>query len=156
MLNGMTTTRTMSQLLLCGCLLILLLMPGSARAFCFEAAGSTSGVEPALLWAIARVESNFNPDQVSRNADGSLDIGLMQINSRWQQSLDPATWNQLFDPCTNVRVAAGILAGCIDRYGYTWRGIGCYNAVSEPKQARYARKVLGILQQLQRRQASTP
>jgi len=147
----MTPLRIVIPLL--GCWLLMALSPPPVAAFCFEEAGSANHIEPALLWAIARVESNFNPEQISQNPDGSLDIGLMQINSRWQPRLDPATWKELADPCTNVRVAADILSDCLDRYGYTWRGIGCYNAISEPKRARYAREVLKVMEQLQQTQA---
>lgn len=130
----------------------VLLGAASAAAFCFEEAGREAGVEPALLWAIARVETGFDPAAVGTNSDGSRDVGLMQINSRWRESLGEETWNALGDPCTNVKVGAKILAGCIARHGYTWQGIGCYNAVSSDKQADYARRVLGIMQEILARQ----
>jgi len=129
-------------------LLLICLTATPAAAFCFEEAGRQAGVEPALLWAIAEVETGFNPTAVSTNRDGSLDVGLMQINSRWRNSIGEKTWGSLFDPCTNVRVAAGILAECIAEHGYSWQGIGCYNAVSTDRQADYARKILSVMQQI--------
>jgi soluble lytic murein transglycosylase-like protein len=133
-------------------LVLLYLTPAPAAAFCFEEAGREAGVEPALLWAIAQVESGFNPAAVSTNTNGSLDVGLMQINSSWRNQLGEGIWNDLFDPCTNVRVASGILADCIAEHGYSWQGIGCYNAVSSDKQAVYARKILSVMQQILARQ----
>jgi soluble lytic murein transglycosylase-like protein len=129
---------------------VTLLGPSTAGAFCFEEAGKTYGVPPGLLWAIAKVESGFNPTAVCRNRDGSYDYGVMQINSRWADHLGRHTWNSLYDPCTNVKVGASILADCLERYGYTWEGIGCYNAVSEEKRAAYARTVIAVLEQMRR------
>lgn len=129
-------------------LFTFLALPVRAADYCFEQAGRTHGIEPGLLWAIAKVESNFDPEAVGRNPDGSFDVGLMQINSRWREQLGRQTWDRLFDPCTNVEVAAVILSDCLDRHGYSWEGIGCYNAVSIDKRAIYARKVLGVMEQL--------
>ncbi|ORJ62410.1 lytic transglycosylase domain-containing protein [Geothermobacter hydrogeniphilus] len=136
-------------------LIILLLAaicihPAAAGAFCFEQAADRYQVPAALLWAIAKVESNFDPRAIYHNPDGSTDIGVMQVNSRWRQSFAPAVWNALDDPCTNVKAGARILSDCLQRLGYTWRGIGCYNAVSRDKQANYARRVLAVMQTMPR------
>lgn len=133
---------------------LALLLPRAAEAFCFEEAGETYGVPPGLLWAIAKVESNFNPAAVCYNRDGSYDYGVMQINSRWAGRLGPRLWNSLNDPCTNVKVGASILADCLGRYGYTWEGIGCYNAVSLDKRAAYARHVITVIEQMREDAAS--
>lgn len=117
-------------------------------AFCFEEAGQTYGVPPGLLWAIAKVESGFDPEAVCYNDDGSYDYGVMQINSRWAASLGPKVWNTLNDPCANVKVGARILADCLNRYGYTWEGIGCYNAVNIEKRAVYARKIIKVIDRM--------
>jgi soluble lytic murein transglycosylase-like protein len=71
----------------------------------------------------------------------------MQINSRWARLLGTRTWNRLWDPCTNIRIGALILSGCIKRYGYNYDAVGCYNATSSPKRVRYARKVLKVLRE---------
>lgn len=131
--------RTLSSLLV----LIFLLGSRPAHAFCFEEAGAIYGVSPQLLWAIAKVESNFNASAVNRNANGSHDVGLMQINSWWVERglLTPTLWRALGDPCTNVKVGAWILAQCFQRYGLSWEAVGCYNATSPEKRAKYAWKV---------------
>lgn len=131
-------------------LLAGLLLPRPGGAFCFEEAGRDSGVAPGLLWAIAKVESNFSPTALRYNTNGSYDIGVMQINSSWYDELGPKVWNNLYDPCTNVKVGANILADCLNRYGYTWEGIGCYNAISVDKRAIYARKVIKVLNDMHR------
>ncbi|MFY9270817.1 MAG: lytic transglycosylase domain-containing protein [Candidatus Manganitrophaceae bacterium] len=121
------------------------LIPNSANAFCFEEAGAIYRVSPKLLWAIAKVESNFNPDAMNRNKNGSHDVGLMQINSWWAKVLGEKLWVSLMNPCQNVKVGAWILAQCIQRHGDTWEAVGCYNATSPEKQAKYAWKVYSSL-----------
>ena len=118
--------------------------PAHASAFCFEEAGSMYGISPQLLWSIAKTESNFNPRAINRNSNGSYDYGLMQINSTWAKKLGK-TWNELGDPCTNVKVGAWVLAQCIQDYGNTWRAVGCYNSRTPSKGDRYAGKVYRIL-----------
>jgi len=121
------------------------LIPERVFAFCFEEAGAIYRISPSLLWTIAKVESNFDPGALNENEDGSYDFGVMQINSAWQKSMGKDFWSSLKDPCRNVKFGAWILARCIERYRYTWRAIGCYNASSESKRSLYAWKVYSLL-----------
>ena len=81
-----------------------------------------------LLKAIAVKESGLNPKAInSANANGSIDRGLMQINSvhlSRYSGLDPAA---LFIPEINVYLGAKILRACIDRRGFNWKALNCYN-----------------------------
>lgn len=105
-----------------------------AEAFCFEAAGERYGVSAALLRAIARVESSLNPAAINDShvaSTGSVDLGLMQINSAHLPRL--ATWGitrekLLADACLNVMVGAWLLVQHMERNGHDWNGIGSYNA----------------------------
>lgn len=124
----------------------LIAMPLSAHSFCFEEAGNYYGISPQLLWSIAKTESNFNPNAINRNTNGSYDYGIMQINSIWSKKLGK-TWSELSDPCTNVKVGAWILAQCIQDYGNTWRAVGCYNSRTPSKGDKYAAKVFSVIQQ---------
>ncbi|MGB9856511.1 MAG: lytic transglycosylase domain-containing protein, partial [Caldisericum exile] len=45
------------------------------------------------------------------------------------------------DPCMNVYIGAKILANYIQKYGYTWEAIGCYNASSKSKRNKYISKI---------------
>mgnify|MGYP000025166194 CR=1 FL=1 len=47
----------------------------------FEEAGEYYRIDPKILYSIAKKESKFNPNAISRNSNGSVDIGVMQINS---------------------------------------------------------------------------
>jgi soluble lytic murein transglycosylase-like protein len=132
--------------------LLLLLVPAIAYCFCFEDAGRYYGVSPHLLWAIAKVESNFNPRAINRNKNGTYDIGLMQINSSWfpylkKHGIDPSL---LWEPCYNAYVGAMVLRHCIDTYGYSWRAVDCYNKGKKARgNSMYVWKVYKSLLQAQ-------
>jgi hypothetical protein len=105
-----------------------------ANAFCFEQAGREYNINPALLAAIAQVESSMRHDVLNEShyeRTKSIDIGLMQINSGALKQLakEGITKEMLLrDPCTNVRVGARILAEKFKKEGPGWEGVGAYNA----------------------------
>lgn len=125
--------------LLAGALQVLI--PGLAFAFCFEEAGSRYTLSPELLESIATIESGMNPAARNQNRNGSTDFGLMQINSYWIKAANLDRDRLLNDACYNTQAGARVLRGCIDRYGYTWEAVGCYNATSTDKRKNYAWKV---------------
>ncbi len=127
------------------CSLFLLLSAGNLYAFCFDEAGSLYNISPRILQAIAQVESGFRPDALNRNANGTYDYGLMQINSSWARVFGEKLWSSLGDPCTNVKAGAWILSDCIRRYGYTWEAVGYYNAATKHKRVKYVKKVYQAL-----------
>lgn len=110
---------------------------------CVRQAARRYQVDERLIHAIIQVESSGNPSASNRNANGSEDIGVMQINSSWLPVLGRygIKRRHLDDPCTNVHVGAWVLAGNIARYGYTWRAVGAYNARSHVKREKYVAQV---------------
>jgi len=111
---------------------ILAIAPTWARG-CWEDAAQHYGISADLLYAIAQVESNLNQRAVNRShmrRTGSYDIGLMQINSGHLSALSRHGIKEadLFDPCTNIRVGAWLLADSFSRRGTTWDAVGAYNA----------------------------
>lgn len=132
---------------------VLLLFATGARAeqqLCFDEAGAMYGINPLILRAIAKVESNFNPRAINWNTNGTYDFGVMQINTIWAPVLGTERWNTLGDPCTNIKTGAMILADCMKKYGYTWEAIGCYNSRTPDKRDKYARKVFTQLKRIER------
>ncbi|MBN2243525.1 MAG: lytic transglycosylase domain-containing protein, partial [Acidobacteria bacterium] len=79
------------------------------------------------------------------NSNGTTDIGLMQINSWWLRVLGLDERELIENPCHNVKTGARILSQCIDRYGYNWKAVGCYNAYSEHKKILYSWKIYNEL-----------
>lgn len=133
----------------------LAVLPGIAGADtarisqCMQDAGKKYNIHPYLLWAIAKQESSFNPRAVGKNSDGSEDIGLMQINSTWLGTPEKPgrlfklgiRRHHLFDPCISIDVGAWVLAHNFKQFGVNWRAVGAYNAKTEWKRERYARKI---------------
>lgn len=125
--------------------LYIFLASSTAHAFCFEKAGTEYGLAPEILESISTTESENKPYVVHWNTNGTFDVGLMQINSSWEKSVGKELWSRLFDPCTNVRVGAWILAQCVQRYGYGWKAVGCYHSNTPSKRDGYAKKVAHAL-----------
>ena len=80
---------------------------------CFESAALKNDLPLSLLLAVARGESNFNPNAKSdRNCHG-----LMQI--QWPETarhLGIHRLSALYHPCTNIRAGAKYLRELLDRY----------------------------------------
>jgi soluble lytic murein transglycosylase-like protein len=126
----------------------LLGLASKGNAACFEEAAARYGQNAQVLWAIAKQESNLNPSALNRNANGTVDIGLMQINSIWLPKLAPygITAEKLArDSCTNVMAGAWILAQQTQRFGNSWEAVGRYHSSLSGRKEGYATKIYGIL-----------
>ena len=126
-----------------GALVALALLAASPAEACWDAAATRYGVSRELLYAIARTESGMNPFAIGRNVNGSHDIGLMQINSTWLPALAPhgIGEHELLEPCTNIQVGAWILAGNVQRLGYTWEAVGAYHTADPALARAYAARI---------------
>lgn len=111
-------------------LLSLLSLSGPALGFCYAEAAQRYQVPAELLRAIARVESGERHLPPSRNANGTVDIGIMRINSGWlprlaRYNIDERRLSE--DACLSVMVGAWILALNRAQLGSSWNAVGAYN-----------------------------
>lgn len=93
---------------------------GTPYADLFAAAGARHGVDPALVAAVARAESGFNPSAVS--PAGAL--GLMQFmpSTAAGIGIDP------LDPAQAIDGGARYLAAQLERFGSVELALAAYNA----------------------------
>jgi len=129
---------------------------------CMLASAMHYRLPPRVLPAIQRVEGGVM-GKVSQNTDGSVDIGLMQINSRWilpiasmtHQTPSQVATRLALEPCFNVAAAAMILRMALDNeHGNLLRAIGDYHSRTLPLNMAYQRKVIAAATELYVRQPS--
>lgn len=118
-----------------------------ARADCYDEAAKYQKVNPLVLRAIAWQESHNRPEALNKNANGSTDYGLMQINSIHLPTLSRygITKDTLMEPCKSVYIAAWHLHRKMDKYGNTWQAIGAYHSETPSLRDKYARQIADIL-----------
>lgn len=114
---------------------------------CVSPAADYHGVNPWILRAILKVESDFNPRALNRNANGTMDVGMAQINSihfdelaRW--GIAPAN---LMDGCVASYVAAWHLARQIRAHGNSWFAVASYHSTTPCQNSRYAGLLWNVL-----------
>lgn len=81
----------------------------------FDKYSELYNIDKSLLRAIAKVESNFNPNAVNLNPDnpatakneGSRDIGLMQINEKTAVALGVS--DNLYSPTVSIETACKLI-----------------------------------------------
>lgn len=114
----------------------------------FEEAGEYYRIDPKILYSIAKIESKLNPNAINRNTNGTVDIGIMQINSVHMKELNKRGFRQehLFNPKINIFAGAWILRQCFDKHGVSQDGLTCYNG--RIKDNPYGYKVLKELKQV--------
>ncbi|QJU42329.1 transglycosylase SLT domain-containing protein [Serratia marcescens] len=120
-------------------------------ANCWSYASQKFGIEARLLASIAQVESGMNPEAIGKNKNGTIDVGIMQINSIHFPRLNRMgiDSNQLQkDPCLAVIVGASILSNMMQVYGYGWEAVGAFNAGTAKDRhdlrIKYAKKVWAV------------
>ena len=132
-------------------IMVALWLPVSAAACdvtrAFESSAERYGLDPALLYAIAKQESGLRIQVTNKNENGSIDRGPMQVNSVHDQTLKKRFGiepKDLFNPCTNIDVGAWLLRQCFDEFGSTWNAVGCYHSRTPAFSKRYADRVRAL------------
>lgn len=125
----------------------------------FQAAAQRYAIDPIILVAVAKVESNFDQDARNINKDGSIDVGVLQINRRyWEGPLREIgiDWRAVERSAdVNIHVGAWILSQAFERVGVSWQAVGAYNAgfanSNETARQNYALRVYGAMRDVSAR-----
>lgn len=121
-------------------LLFLTLTASScANAFCFNEVGAFYGIAPVVLQSIAEHESRMNPNLVLKNKNGSVDVGLMGINSINFPELKSKGIDieRLKEPCVSVIAGGYLLKKKVMKHGYNWRAVGAYHSETPEYTMKY-------------------
>jgi hypothetical protein len=108
------------------------------------------GLPPRVLPSIQAVEGG-RPGQVHVNTDGSVDFGLMQINTVWVTPIAQAIHaapvyvqaRLAYDPCFSIAAAGAILRAYLNEtHGNLMLAIGDYHSHTPPLNLAYQAMVL--------------
>lgn len=106
---------------------------------CIAPAADFHGVNVYVLRAILKVESGLNPNAIGYNRNGTVDLGLGQVNSMHlptlaKQGIYP---EHLRDACVSSYVAAWHLKKSMNAHGNTWEAIARYHSATPYYNRRY-------------------
>lgn len=131
------------------CLASVWLPAMAGQPVCVEEAARHYGVDRRIVQAVLRVEGG-RVGLRSPNANGSYDLGPMQINTLWLNALRAHGIGErelLWDYCTNVAVGTWILArelhasqASFNTAGY-WTAVGRYHSRTPHLNLKYAVRV---------------
>jgi len=109
----------------------------------FDEAGKHYNIPPLLLKKIATIESGINPKALNRNANGTLDYGLMQINSAHLRRLSKWGINEqnILDPKVNIFVGSWLLSEHIKAHGFNLQAVGRYHSATPVYKEKWLRRL---------------
>ncbi|GBQ89327.1 BfpH protein [Gluconacetobacter johannae DSM 13595] len=129
---------------------------GIAYLGCMVLAASIYHLPPRILPSIQAVEGGGN-GLVHHNANGTDDLGIMQVNTRWIFPIARYTHvpplmvyrNLLENPCYNISAAGAILRTYLNETrGDPMRAIGNYHSHTAPLNEAYQMQVLSSARRL--------
>lgn len=106
---------------------------------CIVPAAQYHKVNHFILRAILKVESGLNPGAVGKNDNGTVDVGIGQMNSMHFRELarHGIAPSQLKDACIGTYVAAWQLSKVMAQRGNTWAGVASYHSSTPYFNRRY-------------------
>ncbi|MSP02344.1 MAG: lytic transglycosylase [Acetobacteraceae bacterium] len=117
---------------------------------CMLATAQHYHLPPRVLPAIQRVEAGQH-GSISRNFNGSADLGVMQVNTAWVPRLAKA-WQMkpeevaarlIGDPCFNIAAAGAIMRIYLtEARGDVVRAVGYYHSHTPARASAYQMKVI--------------
>jgi hypothetical protein len=108
------------------------------------------GLPPRVLPSIQAVEGG-RPGSVSMNANGTADLGVMQVNTRWLPALvaytglpEAVVRDRLTNqPCFNIAAAGAIMRTYLNEtHNDLMHAVGNYHSHTAPLNLRYQQLVL--------------
>ena len=117
---------------------------------CINEAAQEYKLHPLLIRAILNVEGG-KVGTMSKNRNGTYDLGPMQINTIWLEPLSKYNigWEDLaYNACVNIHVGSWILANELKGQDDFWVGVGAYHSKTPKHNKRYRRLVYNELQDL--------
>ncbi|HYZ34541.1 MAG TPA: lytic transglycosylase domain-containing protein [Crenalkalicoccus sp.] len=117
---------------------------------CMTAVAAFYGLPPRVLPSIQAVEGG-QVGTVSRNLDGSEDLGVMQVNTRWLESVAQLTGlpvetvreRLIGDACFNIAAAGAILHNNLQASnGDLMQAVGNYHSRTPELHSTYVARVL--------------
>ena len=123
---------------------------------CMALVASIYGLPPRVLPSIQAVEGG-RPGTVSRNANGSDDLGVMQVNTIWLPALSaytglsPAVLRQRLtgEACFNIAAAGAIMRLYLDQAGGDlMQAVGNYHSHTPPLHHAYRGRVMAAARRL--------
>lgn len=98
----------------------------------FEEVGAHYNIPPLLLKKIAVIESDLDPNSICKNKNGTVDYGIMQINSIHFKKL--AKWGisekNIMNPRVNIYAGGWLLSEHIKNNGFNFQAIGLYHSAT--------------------------
>jgi hypothetical protein len=119
---------------------------------CMALVASLYHLPPRVLPSIQAVEGG-GIGVAHPNSDGSEDLGVMQVNTRWIAPLVRYTglpvnvvrFRLTNDPCFNIAAAGAIMQVYVDEeHGHLMRAIGDYHSHTPELNQEYQARVIGI------------
>jgi hypothetical protein len=124
---------------------------------CIDAAAAVHRLPPAVLVLLLNIEGGLL-GAVSRNTNGTVDIGPMQVNQIWIPAIaahwratPERTYRALRDNfCANVEAGSWILRRGLDEaHSDFWEGVGYYHSHTPEYKRAYLQSVLRQVMHLQ-------
>lgn len=119
---------------------------------CMLQAAQYYALPPRVLPSIQAVEGGA-PGTVHRNADGSFDLGVMQVNTLWvgpiaariHETPDAVLARLTNDACFNIAAAALILRGYLNEtHGDLMQAVGDYHSHTKLLNLAYRSHVVAV------------
>jgi soluble lytic murein transglycosylase-like protein len=110
---------------------------------CITQAAAQYHIPATMIVSVLKVEGG-KVGTASKNKNGTIDYGPMQINSIWLKKIKPygvSAHDLQYNPCVNINVGTWILAKKIANNKAVWKGVGGYHSKSYVPNLLYQYKV---------------